>query len=63
MREGKLDRNRAYTYALEGITKILEENPSIQVVIDLHRDGVKEGTRLVTEVNGKPTARIMFLTD
>ena len=60
VREGKLDRNRAYTYALEGITKILEENPSIQVVIDLHRDGVKEGTRLVTEVNGKPTARIMF---
>lgn len=60
VREGKLDRNRAYTYALEGITEILEENPSIQVVIDLHRDGVKEGTRLVTEVNGKPTARIMF---
>ena len=41
VREGKLDRNRAYTYALEGITKILEENPSIQVVIDLNRDGVK----------------------
>ncbi|MDO5417570.1 MAG: stage II sporulation protein P [Lachnospiraceae bacterium] len=60
VRDGKLDRNKAYTYALEGITKILEEHPSIQVVIDLHRDGVKEGTHLVTEVNGKPTARIMF---
>jgi stage II sporulation protein P len=60
VRDGKLDRNKAYTYALEGIRKILEENPSIQVVIDLHRDGVKEGTRLVTDVNGKPTAQIMF---
>ena len=60
VREGKLDRNKAYTYALEGITRILEENPSIQVVIDLHRDGVDEGTHLVTEVNGKPTARIML---
>lgn len=60
VREGKLDRNRAYTYALEGISRILEENPSIQVVIDLHRDGVSEKTRLVTEVNGKSTAQIMF---
>lgn len=60
VRDGKLDRNRAYTYALEGISQILEENPSIQVVIDLHRDGVSEKTRLVTEVNGKPTAQIMF---
>ena len=60
VRDGELDRNKAYTYALEGITGILEENPSIQVVIDLHRDGVDEGTRLVTEINGKETARIMF---
>ena len=60
VRDGELDRNKAYTYALEGITGILEENPSIQVVIDLHRDGVDEGTRLVTEINGKPTAKIMY---
>ncbi|MDD3251985.1 MAG: stage II sporulation protein P [Lachnospiraceae bacterium] len=57
---GKLDRNRAYTYALEGITGILQEHPTIQVVLDLHRDGVREGLRLVTEVEGKPTANIMF---
>lgn len=57
---GKLDRNRAYTYALEGITRILQENPTIQVVLDLHRDGVKESLHLVSEVNGKPTANIMF---
>ena len=35
---------------------ILEANPSIEVVIDLHRDGVAEGTHLVTEIGGKPTA-------
>ena len=29
-------------------------------MIDLHRDGVGENTHLVTEVNGKPTAQIMF---
>ena len=58
--DGKLDRNRAYALAEEEVQRILEENPSIEVIIDLHRDGVKEGTHLVTEVNGKPTAQFMF---
>lgn len=57
---GKLDRSKAYTYAEEAVAKILEENPSIEVVIDLHRDGVPETTRLVSDVNGKKTAKIMF---
>lgn len=60
LRGGKLDRNKAYTYALEGITEILQNNPSIEVVLDIHRDGVNEKLRLVTEVNGKQTAQIMF---
>ena len=58
--DGKLDRSKAYTYAENGIEKILADNPTIEVVIDLHRDGVAEGTHLVTEVNGKPTAKIMY---
>lgn len=58
--DGKLDRNKAYNYAQETISRVLEENPSIEVVIDLHRDGVTGGKRLVTEINGKPTAKIMF---
>lgn len=57
---GQLDRSAAYEYAEAGVRPILEENPSIEVVIDLHRDGVGEDTHLVTEVNGKPTAQIMF---
>ena len=52
--------NDAYSLALAHVSEILEANPSIQLVIDLHRDAAGEGTRLVTEVNGKPTAKIMF---
>ncbi len=57
---GEIDRNSAYDYSLEVVGQILEEYPSIEVVIDLHRDGVAEDRRLVTEVKGKPTARFMF---
>ena len=60
MENGHVDRSRAYERAKPQIQKILDENPSIEVVIDLHRDGVNENTHLVTEVDGKPTAKIMF---
>lgn len=60
LQNGKLDRNKAYTYALDGVTRILQENPSIEVILDLHRDGVNESLHMVNEVNGKPTAPIMF---
>ena len=58
--DGKLDRSKAYTYAENSIARIIEENPSIEVVIDLHRDGVADDMHLVTEVNGKNTANVMF---
>lgn len=57
---GKLDRSKAYQLAEPDVLQILKDHPSIEVVIDLHRDGVAEGTHLVTEVNGKQTAQIMF---
>lgn len=60
MVNGQLDRSAAYDYARPYIEKVLAENPSIEVVIDLHRDGVPEDRRLVTDINGKPTAQIMF---
>lgn len=53
-------RDYAYSCALPALEQILAENPTIQVVIDLHRDSVADGTRLVTEVAGKQTARFMF---
>ena len=57
---GELDRSEAYTYALPVLEQVLAENPSIEVVIDLHRDGVPDNKHLVTEINGKPTAQVMF---
>lgn len=58
--DGELNRSKAYDYALQGITSILQQYPSIQVVLDIHRDGVKENLHMVSEVNGKPTAQVMF---
>lgn len=60
MKSGHLDRSRAYTYACEGVTNLLQKYPSIQVILDVHRDGVSEQTYLVTQIEGKPTAQIMF---
>lgn len=54
------DRDHAYSKAAPALEQILADNPSIEVVIDLHRDGVPEGTRLVTTQNGKEMAQVMF---
>ena len=53
-------RDNAYPRALPAVEQILAENPSIQVIIDLHRDEVAEETKLVTDIQGRPTARFMF---
>lgn len=60
---GKYDvetRTGAYTRALEDLEEVLKANPSIQVILDIHRDDMKEENHLVTTVNGKPTAKFMF---
>lgn len=56
--DGKLDRNKAYNLARKSISKILEENPTIEVLIDLHRDGAEKRS---TYINGQETAQIMLL--
>lgn len=53
-------RDDAYAKAGPVVEQILKDNPGIEIVIDLHRDGVAEGTHLVTDVQGKQTASIMF---
>lgn len=53
-------REDAYAEALPAIKQILEENPTIEVVIDLHRDEMSGGRKLVMDLQGKPTARFMF---
>lgn len=56
-KDGKDNRNYAYNDALKQLQKVLEEHPSIEVVIDLHRDA---GTKRVATVNGKQTAKVML---
>lgn len=58
--DGVLDRNVAYDYSEAAVTEILQQNPSVEVVIDLHRDGV-DGIRFVTDYKGKQTAQIMLI--
>ena len=47
----------SYSMALDMLERTLAENPGIQVTIDLHRDS---GGHDVVDINGKPTAPIMF---
>lgn len=58
--DGRLKRDGAYERAEPVIANIIRDNPSIELVIDLHRDGVNENLRLVTNIDGKPYAKIMF---
>ncbi len=53
-------RDYAYSNSLPALEQLLAENPSIEVVIDLHRDAVPEGKKLVVELQGRPTAQFMF---
>lgn len=54
------ERDDAYNKALPAIEQILSENPTIEVVIDLHRDAVSNDRKLVIDLQGRPTARFMF---
>lgn len=54
------NRDYAYANAEPAIEALLAEHPGIEIVIDIHRDGVAEDRRLVTEIDGKQTAQFMF---
>ena len=58
--DGVLDRNVAYDYSGAAVEQWLSQYPQIQVIIDLHRDGV-DGKKFVVQENGKPTANLMFI--
>lgn len=57
---GKIDRDKAYDKALKGISATLEKYPSIEVMIDLHRDSASKNQKRVTNIEGEETAQIMF---
>lgn len=57
--------NGSYASSLTAIESYLKQYPSIQVVLDVHRDSIVYGdgtkARLVTEIDGKKTAQLMFV--
>ncbi len=53
-------RDDAYANSLPALEQLLAENPSIQVVIDLHRDSGSAARDMVMEIDGRRTARFMF---
>ncbi len=57
---GRIDRNKAYNKAYRGLKAMLKRYPSIEVVIDLHRDGVGNKVHRLTTIDGKKTAQVMF---
>ena len=53
-------RDNAYANSMVGLDRVLAENPTIEVMIDLHRDQTNPDTKLVTTIQDRPTARFMF---
>ncbi len=57
--------NGSYERSAETVKAILEEYPSIKIVLDIHRDAIAtEGTlaQPVTEVDGKKAAQVMIIS-
>lgn len=57
--------NGSYTRTLNAISKHMQKNPSIKVILDIHRDAMttKEGVKYKTsaKVNGKDSAQLMIV--
>ncbi len=51
----------AYERMNSYISKIIEEYPSIEVVLDIHRDGLPEDVKIVSNINGTTYSPIMFV--
>ncbi len=58
--DGRTQIIGAYERMEPSVRAILKQYPSIQVVIDMHRDGVADSVHLVKTINGKQTAQFMF---
>ncbi len=59
--DGKSKIMGAYERMEPSLRRFLADNPSIEVAIDVHRDGLPDDNHLVVDVNGKPTAPLMFV--
>lgn len=56
----KENRDYAYSKSAPALEQLLADNPEIEVIIDLHRDEVAEGTKLTTQIDGVTMAKFMF---
>lgn len=56
-KNGEDNRSNAYSDALTYMEEFLEENPTIEVIIDLHRDA---GAKRVVTLQGEQVAKIML---
>ena len=58
--------NGAYAHSRKTVEQILKENPSIQVVLDIHRDAIQlsDGTKIkpTAKIKGKKAAQIMIIS-
>lgn len=58
--------NGAYAHSRESIESILKKNPTIQIVLDIHRDAIQlsDGTKIkpTAKVEGKKAAQIMIIS-
>ena len=60
--DGRTQIQGAYERMEPHIQQVLSNNPTIEVVIDLHRDGLPEGMPpLISYIDGQRVARIMFV--
>ena len=60
------DYNSAYDSSRQSVEKYLEEYPTIEITIDVHRDSItyKDGTKVkpTVEVGGKKAAKMMIIS-
>lgn len=57
--------NGSYDRSAATVKKILEDNPSIKVVLDIHRDAISSNGTLIQptiEIDGKKSAQIMIIS-
>lgn len=55
------DWRKSYSNSLATASKLLADNPSVKIIIDMHRDGGVPKSATTVEINGKSAARIMLV--
>ncbi len=55
-------RDQAYSKSIITASRMVKENPRLQALLDIHRDGLPEGkSKRVVMVDGKPATKVMLV--